>query len=343
MKKNHNIDKQYLSVMKEILQDGYLKNDRTGTNTLSIFGTELKHDMVNGFPLITSKEIYKKGVIEELLWFLKGETNGSDLTKKNVHIWNGDMYKKYCETVKENPLSYEDFVSNLKNSSIFATAWGELGKIYGYQFRNFNGKYDQIAKLIKDLVNNPDSRRLMVTAWNPCDLDECTLPPCHYGFQIYTRELSENERMVLLNHNLYNSKEIKSFDNIIDIPKRAISLKWTQRSADYCLGVPFNIASYGFLLHILGKIVNMYPEHLIGSLGDTHIYTNHIDNAKIQSEIKDLYKLPTLTLNGVFNNVKDYWDKKTFRLDDFLKEIKVEDFVLNNYKSHPKIEYKLSN
>ena len=321
------LDQQYQTLLQTILDFGVEKKDRTGTGTKSIFGYTIRHNMKDGFPLLTTKKMYFKGIVTELIWFLRGDTNIKYLVDNNCHIWDGDAFRNYWEHNKMQsnpkwlkPVTYsngnvgaelynmEDFIEKIKTDDEFAKKWGELGSIYGRQWRDWNGKWklteedntnfekwrqnldrkgiDQIANLINDLKTNPDSRRMMVNAWNVGEIDKMVLPPCHYGFQVYTRELSHKER-----YNEYNIKfkdrctadcyTKEDFDSK-GIPTRAISLMWNQRSVDTFLGLPFNIASYGLLLEIIAKEVNMVPDQLIGNLGDVHLYSNHIEQAKEQ-------------------------------------------------------------
>ena len=294
------LDRQYKELLEQIIHFGVEKTDRTGTGTKSIFGWQIRHNMQKGFPLLTTKKMAWKQIVSELLWFLRGDTNIAFLHKHNNHIWDGD-YKKSGRTD------------------------GELGPIYGKQWRDWGGKddvkvsderdedgylkfekhhvngIDQIQNLINELKTNPDSRRLMVSAWNVGELDKMTLPPCHYGFQCWTRE--ENG-------------------------KRYLSLMWNQRSVDTFLGLPFNIASYGLLLEILAKEVDMMPDELIGNLGDTHLYLNHIEQAKEQIS-RTPYELPTLKILDA--GVED------------IAHYEMEDIEIHNYQSHPTIKAPLSN
>jgi thymidylate synthase len=305
------LDKTYTDLLQDILDNGVEKKDRTGTGTISVFGRQIRHKMSEGFPLLTTKKMAWKTMVVELLWFLRGDTNIKFLLDYNCHIWNGDAYKNYlteCDKiVKSHSFSdeperftQEEFINKIKTDDEFAKKWGELGPIYGKQWRNWGGKYetnyilntvtkrkpgiDQIQNLINELKTNPDSRRLMVNAWNVGELDQMVLPPCHYGFQVYTRELTMEERWKMANLTP-NMSEFDYCNRLCDennVPKRAISLMWNQRSVDTFLGLPFNIASYGLLLEIIAKEVNMVPDELIGNLGDVHLYSNHIDAAKEQ-------------------------------------------------------------
>ena len=301
------LDKDYQALLQDILDNGHQKGDRTGTGTISVFGRQIRHNMKDGFPLLTTKKMYFKGIVTELLWFLRGDTNIKFLVDNDCHIWNGDAYKNYkVENQKladvighgfhGGRLTKEEFINKIKTDADFANKWGELGPVYGKQWRSWNkwentfGKgykqgIDQIANLINDLKTNPDSRRLMVNAWNVGELDQMTLPPCHYGFQVYTRELTEYERGEILQPSgldALNREGRYRFWKENNMPTRAISLMWNQRSVDTFLGLPFNIASYGLLLEIIAKAVNMVPDELIGNLGDVHLYSNHIEQAKEQ-------------------------------------------------------------
>ena len=283
----NNIDRQYKELLDHILHFGVEKKDRTGTGTKSIFGWQIRHNMKEGFPLLTTKKMAFKTMVTELLWFLRGDTNIKFLHDNDCHIWDGD-YKKSGRTD------------------------GELGPIYGKQWRNWtsntlisNGigwqyvQIDQIKNLINELKTNPDSRRLMVSAWNVGELDQMVLPPCHYGFQCYVRD------------------------------DKYLSLMWNQRSVDTFLGLPFNIASYGLLLKLIAKEVDMIPDELIGNLGDTHLYLNHIDQAKEQIT-RQPYKLPQVVLGEDCAILGE-------------REYTLEDIQLINYEYHPAIKAPLSN
>ena len=262
--------------------------------------------MSEGFPLLTTKKMSFKTIVTELLWFLQGRTDLRYLLENNCHIWTGDAYKVYDKDFdREHPpfsapyptrLTEKEFEEKILSDDDFNKWYGELGPIYGKQWRSWSvgsledkhgfGNIDQIANLINDLKTNPDSRRLMVNAWNVGELDQMVLPPCHFGFQVYTRELSLGERT---NYKKKRDGIARTFapytHQMLDgsnIPKRAISLMWNQRSVDTFLGLPFNIASYGLLLEIIAKAVNMVPDELIGNLGDVHLYSNHIEQAKEQ-------------------------------------------------------------
>jgi thymidylate synthase len=334
----NNIDRQYKELLEYILHFGIDKKDRTGTGTKSIFGWQIRHNMKEGFPLLTTKKMAWKTMVTELLWFLRGDTNIKYLVDNNCHIWDGDAYKNYVNNVEVTwPMNKEEFINKIKTDDEFAKKWGELGPIYGAQWRNWlnipneinKGGTDQIANLINDLKTNPDSRRLMVSAWNVSELNQMVLPPCHYGFQVYTRELTFNERYSLYSNKPYDGNTygmINTLDYLDDknIPTRAISLMWNQRSVDTFLGLPFNIASYGLLLEMIADEVNMVPEDLIGNLGDVHLYNNHIEQAKEQIT-RTPFKLPTVHIR------------------DGIESFMPDDIILLNYISHPAIKAPLSN
>ena len=309
-----NIESQYLMLLSDILHNGVEKSDRTGTGTISVFGRQIRHCMCDGFPLLTTKKMAVKTMMTELKWFLKGDTNIKYLVDNGCNIWNGDAYKNYEKYAMANSygvdvFSMDEFIDEIKNNDEFAKRWGELGPIYGNQWKNWErrttreekivnpGVYtehiDQIQNLIEQLKTNPDSRRLMVSAWNVGELNDMVLPPCHYGFQCYV----EGDRL---------------------------SLMWNQRSVDTFLGLPFNIASYATLLLLLCEETGYKPGDLIGNLGDVHIYNNHIEQVEEQLS-RHTYPFPTLELSNVdiLNGEFDY-------------EVK-------GYESHPSIKAPLSN
>jgi thymidylate synthase len=307
----NNIDKQYQQLLQDIIDFGVEKTDRTGTGTKSIFGYTIRHNMKEGFPLLTTKKMAWKSIVTELLWFLRGDTNIKYLLDNGCHIWDGDAYKSYITKLSQKnskyyePMEMKQFIDRIKADDEFAKEWGELGPIYGKQWRSWNG-IDQIQNLINELKTNPDSRRLMVNAWNVGELNDMVLPPCHYGFQVYTRKTTREEKIV--NPGKYH----------------AISLMWNQRSVDTFLGLPFNIASYALLLTMIADEVQMVPDQLIGSLGDVHLYSNHIDQAKEQISREPL-ELPTVHVR------------------DGIKSFMPGDIILENYQSHPAIKAPLSN
>jgi thymidylate synthase len=347
----NNIDKKYQELLQDIIDNGVTKQDRTGTGTISVFVRQIRHKMSEGFPLLTTKKMAWKTMVTELLWFLRGDTNIKYLVDNNCHIWDGDAYKNYVnKQTTEDVGSMNWFIHEIKTNDEFAKKWGELGPVYGKQWRRWRGQdgmigekdengtrvitwnqKDQIQNLINDLKTNPDSRRLMVSAWNVGELDQMVLPPCHYGFQVYTRELSSVERMEYYGKHFMKETESKTFDELsqidydkLNIPTRAISLMWNQRSVDTFLGLPFNIASYGLLLTMIADEVNMVPDELIGNLGDTHLYLNHIEQAKEQIG-REPYPLPKVSVR------------------DGIHCSSVNDIILENYQSHPTIKAPLSN
>jgi thymidylate synthase len=398
----NNLDKQYLTLLQDILDNGVKKETRNG-GTVSLFGRQIRHKMSEGFPLLTTKKMPLKIIATELLWFLRGDTNIKYLVDNGCNIWNGDAYKNYdklCIDVKwmepvEKELNgevynmgrkytKEAFINKIKTDEVFAKTWGDLGPIYGKQWRSWVRKttrdekivepgvyetnIDQIANLINDLKTNPDSRRMVVTSWNPAELDQMVLPPCHYGFQVYTRELTTKERLKIWisrctddDYKQQLEEAFNDWDNPnwahgvfetdmddAEIPTRTISLMWNQRSVDTFLGLPFNIASYGLLLEIIAKSVNMVPDELIGNLGDVHLYLNHVDQAKEQIG-REPFELPRLNINTEFwpHEAEGILDALTifnnFKNDNFCKCLLEEDLQLYNYQSSPSIKAQLSN
>lgn len=327
--------KQYLDLLERILTEGRHRKDRTGTGTIGVFGHEMNFDMRKGFPLLTTKKVHIKSIIHELLWFLKGSTNIKYLKDNGVTIWD-----EWCD------------------------ADGELGPIYGYQWRKWR-KYsqqytehdqpipnmfdvhnvDQIADLIKKLHTDPDNRRMMVSAWNVGEIEKMKLPPCHYGFHVSTFEMTSKVRFEWYTNGKNHNEPILEIDfQFADgddnpecvhewlnefapfVPKRWISLRWEQRSVDTFLGLPFNIASYAILLLMLAQVVNMVPLELTCSLGDTHLYLNHIEQANLQL-LREPRELPIMKLNPAIKNIDDF---------------KFEDFELLKYDPHPAIKGDIS-
>ena len=315
-------DKVYHDLLKDILQNGHQKGDRTGTGTKSVFGRQIRFDMKDGFPLLTTKKLHTKSIIHELIWFLSGDTNIEYLQENKVSIWNE-----------------------------WADMMGDLGPVYGKQWVDWSGKtqmglsaekntegyyeyvkskttgINQIQNLINSLNKTPDSRRIMVSAWNVGEIEQMALPPCHYGFQVYTRELSLNERRDIARNKLNQMEwsdviklaHYKETYDKYNIPTRAISLMWNQRSVDTFLGLPFNIASYGMLLEMIAQQVNMVPGELVGNLGDVHLYDNHISFVEAQlTRTSKTDVLPKLNLNKA-DSIFDY---------------KFEDFEIVNYDAH---------
>jgi thymidylate synthase len=310
----NNLDARYQALLEDIIQHGVEKEDRTGTGTISVFGRQIRHKMSEGFPLLTTKKMAIKTMMTELKWFLKGDTNIKYLVDNGCNIWNGDAYKNYLNhTQHEASYTQEEFINLIKTDDVWAKVWGELGPIYGSQWRNWTTwtssdleDIDQIQNLMNELKTNPDSRRLMVSAWNVGELNQMVLPPCHYGFQLYTRKSTREEKIT--NPGKY----------------RVVSLMWNQRSVDTFLGLPFNIASYATLLQLIADECDMIAGDLIANLGDVHLYKNHIEQAKEQIS-RDWFELPTLELTNV----------------DLLKG--EFDYEIKDYKSHPSIKAPLSN
>jgi thymidylate synthase len=258
--------KQYHDLMKHVLETGVKKTDRTGTGTTSVFGYQMRFDLAEGFPLVTTKKLHTKSIVHELLWFLKGDTNIQYLKENGVSIWNE-----------------------------WADESGNLGPVYGYQWRNWptpgGGHIDQITQVIEMIKKNPDSRRLIVSAWNVADINNMKLPPCHAFFQFY-------------------------------VAQGKLSCQLYQRSADIFLGVPFNIASYALLTLMVAQVCSLKPGEFIHTLGDAHIYSNHIEQAKLQLS-RELRPLPRMNINAEVKSIFDF---------------KFEDFQLENYDPHPHIK-----
>ncbi len=424
----NNVDKQYFDLLKDILENGSIKETRSG-NVRSVFGRTMRFNLSEGLPILTTKKVFTKGVIHELLWFLKGETNIKYLIENNVNIWTDDAYRHYknlvnkhnefCELkdsqtnknlldfyyhkidIKNNnlfndnnfklninfdddnydlddlndefidndkslreyainltkiePISKDEFIEKIKNNefislfyevnnydeefqsfdlTLFDYRYGDLGPVYGKQWREQGVKQiDQIQDIIDTLKTNPDDRRMICMAWNTNDFDEMALPPCHYGFQVYTRELNVLERLDWLckhSNGEYDEWTTATHEKLdkLNVPKRELSLMWMQRSVDAGLGLPFNILSYSILTYMLAQCVNMTCGEVMCSLGDVHVYENHIQGLSEQlSRNPNTYKLPKLILNKDIKNIND------FTFDD----IKIE-----NYESFPSIKLPLS-
>lgn len=275
--------KQYLDLCKIVLDKGSLKEDRTGTGTISYFGYQMRFDLSEGFPLLTTKKVHLPAIIHELLWFIKGDTNIKYLVDNNVRIWNEWPYDKYTKLPEYQGETLEEFVEKIKNDEKFAEKYGNLGPVYGKQWRAFGeieGRgVDQLGNVIKEIKNNPGSRRLIVNAWNPVYIDEMALPPCHMMFQFYVND-------------------------------GKLSCMLYQRSADIFLGVPFNIASYSLLTMMIAKICNLELGEFVHTIGDAHIYSNHFE--QINRQIKRTpRKLPQMIIHGEQKNIED------FKYEDF--------------------------
>lgn len=287
--------KQYLDLCKKILNEGHYKDDRTGTGTYSIFGYQARYNLSDGFPLLTTKKVFLRGIIHELLWFISGSTNIKYLVDNNVHIWDDWAYKAYKNSNEfegEDMKQFAERIKGLDANDPFVKKWGELGPVYGRQWRNFNEEgVDQLAILIDQIKNNPNSRRLIISAWNPCEVDQMALPPCHSFMQFY----------------------------VID---GKLSCQLYQRSADVFLGVPFNIASYSLFTMMIAQVCGLKAGEFIHTMGDAHIYSNHVEQIKLQLT-REPKKLPTMRINP---NVKSIFD------------FKIDDFTLEDYDPYPAIK-----
>lgn len=294
--------KQYLDLMRHIRDCGVSKEDRTGTGTRSVFGYQMRFDLAEGFPLVTTKKVHLKSIIHELLWFIRGDTNIRYLVQNGVNIWNDWPFQSWLNQTGQaddfpmyTPLWREQmkvFVERIKEDEEFATRYGDLGPVYGHQWRNFEG-VDQLAQVVEDIKANPDSRRLLVSAWNPKDIPvmvKSGLPPCHSLFQFYVTE-------------------------------GRLSCQLYQRSADVFLGVPFNIASYALLTMMVAQVTGLKPGDFVHTFGDAHLYSNHLEQVEEQLG-RQPFPLPTMAINP------DVSDLFAFRF---------EDFELQGYQAHPHI------
>ena len=295
--------RQYLDLLDNICREGVVRDDRTGTGTKGIFGYQMRFDLSEGFPLLTTKRVFLKGVIHELLWFLKGDTNIKYLVDNGVHIWDSDAFRYYNELCVKHgvlPVDMDTFLGALGvESPIEGYKFGDLNHVYGYQWRSWptgdGGAIDQIKKVIETIKSNPNSRRMSVSAWNVADVDSMALPPCHTMFQFFVAE-------------------------------GRLSCQLYQRSGDTFLGVPFNIASYALLTMMIAKECGLEPGEFVHTLGDAHLYLNHLEQAAEQLS-REPRKLPTMHLNPDVKSIFDY----TF-----------EDFTLEGYDPHPAIKAPLS-
>lgn len=283
--------RQYLDLMEYVLKNGDYKSDRTNTGTYSVFGYQMRYDLNDGFPLVTTKKTFLKAIIHELLWFIKGDTNIKYLVDNNIRIWNEWPYEAFKKSLDYNNETMEEFVQMIKDDNEFAIKYGDLGPVYGKQWRDFGG-IDQLEQLINDLKYNKNSRRLIISAWNPPLIKDMALPPCHCFMQFY---VSDDNRL---------------------------SCQLYQRSADIFLGVPFNIASYSLFTMMLAQVCDLQLGDFIHTLGDAHIYSNHIEQVKTQLQ-RDPYPLPKMKINP---NIKSIYD------------FKYDDFELVDYQSHPLIK-----
>lgn len=282
--------KQYKELLERVLAEGKKKEDRTGTGTISVFGHQMRFRLDDGFPLLTTKKVFLKGIIHELLWFIKGETNIKYLVDNGVKIWNEWPYEIFKKSDAFNGESLEEFVEKVRTDDEFARAHGNLGPVYGKQWRNFCG-VDQLSELISQIKASPDSRRLIMSAWNPSELTDMALPPCHCFMQFYVSD-------------------------------GRLSCQLYQRSGDIFLGVPFNIASYALFTMMIAQVCGLKLGDFVHTLGDAHIYTNHLEQVRLQLS-REERALPTMRINP---DVKDIFS------------FKYEDFTLENYDPHPAIK-----
>ncbi len=273
--------KQYLDLVKNVLNEGIKKEDRTGTGTISYFGYQMRFNLEDGFPLLTTKRVHLKSIIHELLWFIAGDTNIKYLVDHDVRIWNEWPYAAFQKSAEYQGETIEEFVEKIKTNDAFAKKYGNLGPVYGKQWRNFNG-VDQLEWLINEIRKNPTSRRLIISAWNPSEIEDMALPPCHCFMQFYVNE-------------------------------GKLSCQLYQRSADIFLGVPFNIASYSLFTMMIAQVCNLKPGTFVHTIGDAHIYLNHLEQVNRQLK-REPRTLPTMRLNP---NVKSIYD---FTFEDFTLE-----------------------
>ena len=288
--------KQYLDLCRYILENGETRMDRTQTGTKSCFGYQMRMDLREGFPLLTTKKVFFRGIAEELLWFISGNTNIQPLVQKNVRIWNEWPYEKYKKSDDYQNETMEEFIEKIKNDDEFALKYGDLGPVYGKQWRDFFG-VDQLKELIENLKENPFSRRHIISAWNPAQLNEMALPPCHAFMQFY-----------------------------VSSDQKYLSCQLYQRSADVFLGVPFNIASYALLTHLIASVCGYEAKEFIHTFGDVHIYKDHLEQIELQLT-RTPRKLPQIKINPAITNIDDF----TY-----------EDLEIIGYDPYPAIKGKVS-
>lgn len=285
--------RQYHELMERVLREGSDKSDRTGTGTRSVFGHQMRFDLAEGFPMITTKKLHLKSILHELIWFISGDTNIRYLCQNGVRIWDDWPFATYSKSADYDGIDMKEFAARIAADADFAAKWGDLGPVYGFQWRFWpgpNGPVDQLRDVLEGIRSNPDGRRHIVSAWNPGYIDQMALPPCHAFFQFYVAD-------------------------------GKLSCQLYQRSADIFLGVPFNIASYALLLHMMAQDLGLKVGDFIHSLGDAHIYSNHTDQVRLQLS-RDLLPLPTLSLNPSVKSLFDF---------------RYEDVALLNYDPHPHI------
>lgn len=288
--------KEYLDLCRYVLEHGEAREDRTGTGTISTFGYQMQIDLEKGFPLLTTKRVHFKSIAKELLWFISGSTNIQPLVKQKVRIWNEWPYDLYKKSVNFKGESLEAFIEKIATDDDFAAVYGELGPVYGKQWRDFNG-VDQLMKVIDQIKHNPSSRRIIISAWNPAEVDDMALPPCHSFMQFY-----------------------------VNADQTELSCQLYQRSADVFLGVPFNIASYALLTHLIAHVCGLKAKKFVHTFGDVHIYKNHLEQIDLQLT-REPKPLPTLKLNPEIKDILDFT---------------MEDILLENYEHHPLIKATVS-
>jgi thymidylate synthase len=293
---------QYQQFLQHILDHGTKKEDRTGTGTMSIFGYQMRFNLQEGFPLVTTKKLHTKSIIHELLWFIAGDTNIQYLCRNGCNIWNDWPFAKFQKSNSYHGETIKEFADKIAKDDEFARQWGELGPVYGHQWRHWpdgnGGEIDQLSQLIHNLKNNPDSRRHIISAWNVADIEHMTLPPCHSLFQFYVTPSGNPKTNGVLSCQLY------------------------QRSADAFLGVPFNIASYALFTMMLAQVCNFESGDFVHTFGDAHIYSNHLEQVELQLS-RTPFPLPKLKLNPEINSIFDF---------------KIDDFELIDYQCHPHIK-----
>ncbi|UVD81524.1 thymidylate synthase [Mycoplasma iguanae] len=281
--------KQYLDLLSYVMENGKKRQNRTGIDTISIFGYQMHFDLAEGFPLLTTKKVHWKSIVHELLWFIKGDTNIKYLVDNNVNIWNEWPYASYKQSSDFQGETQKEFIEKIRQDTVFAKKYGNLGPVYGKQWRDFEG-VDQLKNLIAEIKQNPNSRRLIVSAWNPKEVNQMMLPPCHSLFQFYVED-------------------------------GKLSCQLYQRSGDIFLGIPFNIASYSLLIYLIAHETNLKPGKFVHTIGDAHIYVNHLNQVKEQLQ-RNTKSLPAIHLN------------KNKSIFDF----QFEDIILEGYDPHPLIK-----
>lgn len=338
---SNNVDEQYLSIAREILEKGEKKDTRSGM-TRSLFGKQMRFDLKRGLPILTTKRVFTRGCIVELLWFLRGDTNIKYLVDNGVHIWDDDAYRHFLQSIQpkfliQENIPKEEFLKEVQNGSKhaifggkngrgFEYTYGDLGPVYGKQWTDWNG-HNQVEDVISRLKSNPDDRRLLISAWNVGDIPSMALPPCHYSCQFYTRKMSVDERVEWAKYRFGTVPEnsVEEYLDSVDVPTRKLSCMWNQRSCDWAAGVPFNMLSYALLTHYIASKCNMDVDELIFNGGDCHIYENHVKGIEEQlSRNSHMYALPTL----------EPVDSST--------GLNLDTFKIINYQHYPTIKFELN-